>query len=268
LDIGKWRVEAKLRDGVIGASSLDLPVSGGRLRLAPSILLDRQPMMLAHGPAPVVERVQITPAMCRTWLKYVAPLLADATEVKGEFSTELDAAMLPLWQPLDGKAQGRLTVHAAQVGPGPLGRQILMLVRQVEAALKRRPLEGLVAAQKVWMTMPEQTVEFKMADGGVRHSNLTFVVGDAVVQTSGTVGFDQSLDLVATIPMRDEWTTTPYLAALRGKSLTVPIQGTLAEPKLDGDLVAREITKSILQGAPGKLLDDQLKKGLEKLFGK
>jgi hypothetical protein len=81
------------------------------------------------------------------------------------------------------------------------------------------------------------------------------------------VGFDQSLDLVATIPMLDEWTKSPYLAGMRGKSLTIPVQGTLAAPKIDADLALQELTRSFLQGAPGRLIDDQLKKGLDKLFG-
>ena len=268
VDIGQGRFDAKLNNGVVTGSSLDLPVSGGRVRFAPSVLLNQRPMVLVHPPAQVVENLQITPTMCRTWLKYVAPVLADATEVKGQFSTELEGAKVPILTPLDGQVKGRLAIHSAQVGPGPLGQKILTSVRALEPVLKGRPLQALMQPGAVWIAMPEQTVEFEMVDRGVRHKDLTFMVGDVIVKTSGTVGFDESLDLVATIPIRDEWIKGPLMAGWKGKSVTIPVQGKLKSPTIDVDPILRDMGQNFLRGAPGSLLEGEINKGLQKLFGK
>jgi hypothetical protein len=112
-----------------------------------------------------------------------------------------------------------------------------------------------------------------MAERGVRHERLTFVVGDVVVHTSGSVMFDreQSFDLVASIPIQDAWTEGgPLRARLRGKTLTIPLQGTLSPPSLDAAKALEGAARSLLQESPQKLLDEplreQLKKGLQKLF--
>ncbi|MEQ8787609.1 MAG: hypothetical protein RIC55_15000 [Pirellulaceae bacterium] len=262
LKVGPGNLNVALADGVAQVTPIDLPVSGGRVQFAPQFLLNRQPMLMVAGKGQVFENVAITPIMCRTWLKYVAPLVADATEVKGTFSTTLEGATVPLTAPMEGAAKGALTVHSAEVGPGPLGRQVLLLARQIEHTVKGKPLQGFSLPQTVWMSMPEQTIDFQMADRGVRHQNMRFQVGDVEVRTEGLVNFDQSIDLLATVPIRDEWTTQPWLRGMKGKSLQLPLKGTLTEPKLD-DRVWRELTSRMVQGAAERLLD----RGLQKLFG-
>jgi hypothetical protein len=262
LDVGPGSIDVRLDNGVAKVTPIDLPVSGGRVQLAPRLLLNRQPMLMVADKGPVFENVALTPMMCRTWLKYVAPLLAEATEVKGKFSTTLKDAAVPLNAPLDGDVQGALTVHAAEVGPGPLGRQILLMARQIEYTVRGKPLEGFTLPQTVWMSMPQQTIDFQMANRGVRHKNLRFLVGDVEVRTEGLVNFDQSIDLLASVPVRDEWTTRPWLADMKGKSIKIPLKGTLTEPKVD-DSVWRELTARMVRGTTERLLD----RGLKRLFG-
>ncbi len=50
----------------------------------------------------VLENVAITPEMCQTWLKYVTPLLADATSVEGRLSLKLEQANL---NPINTRSQ-------------------------------------------------------------------------------------------------------------------------------------------------------------------
>lgn len=262
LDVGSGSIEAKLRDGVMQVTPIDLPVSGGRVQFAPRFLLNQQPMLMVADRGQVFEHIAITPAMCRTWLKYISPVVADATDVKGNLSTSLERAVVPLTRPLDGNVRGALTIHSAEVGPGPLGRQVLLLVRQIEYTIKRRPLEGLTVPPTVWLNMPEQTIDFQMAEGGVRHQNLHFQVGDVEVRTEGTVRFDESIDLLVMIPIRDEWTSRAWLSAMKGETLKIPVQGTLKQPKID-DSAWRSIAAKMLQGTTERLLE----RGLRGLFG-
>ena len=117
-----------------------------------------------------------------------------------------------------------------------------------------------------------------MAENRVYHQGMQMTVKDVVIRTSGSVGTDQTISLVAEVPIRDEWLSrSRYLTALRGQTIQVPIRGTLTNPKLDQSALT-QITQQAaagtanryLQGGVEKLdreLDKQLNRGLEKLFG-
>jgi hypothetical protein len=109
-----------------------------------------------------------------------------------------------------------------------------------------------------------------MIEGRVEHQNFQIEIGDVVVRTSGYVGLDQSLSLVAEIPIRDKWVQRdPFLRGLKGQTLKIPIRGTLQKPRLDKQVIAR-LSRQMLQGAADGLLNDaidrRLKKGLDQLF--
>ena len=106
---------------------------------------------------------------------------------------------------------------------------MLLLARQVKALVKGRPLESLASTEtKPWLVLPEQSVPVQMTAGKIQHQGLAMQVDDVLIRTSGAVGLDQSIDLVAEVPIRDEWVSeNRYFAALRGQSLRVPIRGTI-----------------------------------------
>ena len=117
--------KAQLKQGIVYIGPLDIPVSDGRLTTNPRILLNDPVPQLVVDRGPLIQNVRITPEMCNQWLKYVAPLLADATEAEGKFSLNLEGASVPLFTPLASSVQGGLAIHGAQVGPGPLAKQYL-----------------------------------------------------------------------------------------------------------------------------------------------
>lgn len=268
LAIGQGELQAKLADGMVLFNPLDLPLAEGRLKLAPQISLKSNPMLLSVEKGRILDQVRISPEMCQTWLKYVAPLLADATRAEGRFTLDLAGAAFPLADPEAGKAQGTLTVHEAQIGPGPLGQQALWIANQVKGLVERKPL-GAVApsAGGDFLSMPDQAVAFQLINQRVYHENLTFLVRDVTIRTKGSVGLDQSLSIVAEVPVLDRWVEKDrLLAGLKGQTLHIPITGTLSQPKLDGRIF-EEASKRIISGAAGNLLEGELNKGLQKLFG-
>ncbi|MHC4176518.1 MAG: AsmA family protein [Planctomycetota bacterium] len=166
----------------------------------------------------VLDRAPITPAMCDDLLKYIAPVLAEATDLSGEFSIELDDWRLPLADLAKGEGSGRLTIHAIDAGPGPLIRALTVLL---ELPGSVRLADGSI-------------VRFKMAEGRVRHDDLRFGVGEMQIRTQGSVGFDQTLDLVAEIPIPARLLgDLPLPEALKTSTLKLPIRGTLSEPKIE-----------------------------------
>ncbi len=260
-------VEANLAKGVVAFDPLDLAVNSGRVKLTPRILLNAEQPTLIVERGQVIDKVQLTPEMCHAWLKYVAPLLADATVAKGEISMDVEDVKLPLASPTSGTLRGALQIHGAQVGAGPLGQQIENIARQVIALTKGRGVDpSRLGQSREWLTLPEQTIKYHLADGKVHHEGLELVSREVTVRTKGYVGLDQSLALTASIPIRDEWVaSSELLATLKGQTLEVPIRGTLSKPAVDNQVLAN-LGKSMLGGVIEQKLGEELKKGLQGLF--
>ena len=83
----------------------------------------------------------------------------------------------------------------------------------------------------------EQSVPVRVERGRVYHDNLNVKVGGYFVKTTGSVGFDNSIDLMADVPIPGGLPglkNTPAIAkALTGKRVLVPIKGTLSHPLMD-----------------------------------
>jgi hypothetical protein len=176
------------------------------------------------------------------------------------------------------EARGSMSIHAAQIGPGPLAMKYLQLATQVRSALTGKPAAS-IDPTKGWILYPEQDVEVIVASGRVYHRGLTMHVSDVVIQTEGSVGFDQTLELVAAIPVQDKWIEKEKLPAfLKGQTIYLPVHGEIARPQLDGRVLAelaRQIVAGALEqrlqrafGAPGApgMLEQELQKGLDRLL--
>lgn len=184
-------------------------------------------------PGALVEHAAISQGMCNDLLKFVAPVLADATAIEGDVSIEIGGAAVPLAMPdlLDLDARGTVSLHSVKVGAGQNP-----LVRAIAGAISR------------WAKIPpmvqlahETDVRFDVHNRVVRHDNLRFGVGDEslglAVQTSGTVGFDEALDLKAVLQLHiaeREGTGQgqALVRALNRRPLELSIEGTLREPKV------------------------------------
>lgn len=257
---GAGEAAIALTGGVVTLGPLDLPVSEGRLTVAPRVLLNAAPMMAQLDAGPMLQNVRISPEMCRTWLKYVAPLVADAAQAEGRFSLELtQPAHVPLAEPTRTETRGTLTVHAAQVGPGPLSRQFLTLAEQVKAAVERKTFAPGGVGSPTWLVMAEQKIGFELAGSRVYHRDLQVTSGEVVIRTRGSVGLDQTLDLLAEVPIHDRWVDRePLLAGFRGQTLQIPVSGTTTAPRLD-QRATEEFARQMMGDAARRLLEQNLK---------
>lgn len=264
--LGAGQLDAELKEGIVEIQPVNLPLNDGRLRLVPRIVLDHEPAVLQLARGPLLEQVRVSPDMCRSWLKYVAPLVADTTEAEGLLSVDLVGATVPLNQPQDGDVQGTLKIHSVRLGPGPLSRSLIQLAEQVRAISQQRPWNPN-ASKTTWLELPAQSVAFRMAEQRIHHQGLLFQIDDVQVRTSGSVGLDQQLALEAEVPIRDEWVSqSPLLANLKGQTLKIPIRGTLSQPRLDERALAN-LTRQAVGGAVNRALENQINRGLDKLFG-
>lgn len=206
----------------------------GRVHLAPRIHWDQpEPVVVAEA-GPALENVRLSPELCATWLKYVLPILADVTEAEGRFSIELsDTAVVPLNRPEDGEIRGKMDVHGVQVGPSPLTRELIGLAQTIKAIADNKTATDPPNA-KMWLQLPEQSIPFHWKQRRVYHDRLEVNLKDVAIVTGGSVGIDQTLNMVAEIPIRDEWVSrNRYLASLQGQRLQIPITGSLSKPHVD-----------------------------------
>jgi hypothetical protein len=265
--IGPGELTARLRDGVVRFQAVDIEISEGRLTAAPRMEVNRRPVLLALGEGPVLNHVNVSHQLCRSWLKYIAPLVADATRAEGTISASLRGAQIPVSAPEQGEFAGTLTIHSAGVCPGPLAQPVLELVNHLNSILRRgaSPSPWLDPTD-AWLEIDQQRVEFSFADQRFHHQSLDMHVKDILIRTRGSVGLDHSLSLVAEVPIRDAWVQqNRWLGSLRGQVLRVPIQGSLARPELDRRVV-QEITRQISAGAARNLVQEELRHQLDKLL--
>jgi len=241
----------KLAEGVLAAEPLTVAVNQGRVHLEPTLHLAPGPMNLTLPPGPLATEVQVTPAMCASALKFVAPVLAGVTAAQGTFSIELDRCRVPVDRPGDAELAGRLIVHSVEVGPGPLVRELAVLLQREAPARLRR----------------ESVVPFYMAAGRVHHEELELIFPDLTIRTRGSVGLDQSLWMVASMPVPPKWLINDTLrSAFEGQEVRVPVGGTLTAPRLDRAELDRW-NRRVLEHAAQNVIRDQVDQGLDRLFG-
>ncbi|ADB16807.1 hypothetical protein Psta_2133 [Pirellula staleyi DSM 6068] len=267
---GQGLLSAKLADGVLFLGPIDMMLSEGQFIAAPRITLGEPQPRLIMDKGPLLTKVRISPDMCRDWLKFVAPVVADATEAQGTFSVELVGVSVPLFSENREKeitAGGLLTIHAAQIGPGPLAEQYLGVIKQLKSAVENNPLATAPTEPRGWIILPEQRVQVEVVDGRVYHRGLTMTVKEVALITQGSVGLDQSLEMLSEIPIPDKWVDgKPLLVGLKGQRISIPIRGQINKPQLDGTAIGN-LAKQFANRAVQGLLEQGLNKGLEKIFG-
>jgi hypothetical protein len=258
--LGAGELQASLSKGVFEVRPLDLECSEGRLRVAPQFKIAQEPREITLNAGRVVDRVRISPEMCKTLLQYMAPLLAGVTSAEGRFSIDLEGFRLPLagqsklagasspsavkWS--EAEIAGKLVIHSAQVGPGYLIQELAKLFGRTTPAY----------------LIQESTIPFRMTKGRIYHQQMDLVFNEVKLRTYGSVGLDQSLAMMIEMPIPPKWQTGKILGpALKDQIIKLPIGGYLGQPKIDRtafDQIARQFfqnaTQNVIKNRLGELL--------------
>lgn len=142
LQSGPADLVIQLSEGIARLVPLRFPAGGGHIHLAPEVDMRNEPIWVRLPRGVIFDQVKLTPQLCRNFLKYSAPLLAEVTSVEGSFSLDSDGVEVPLsdWTKLVAKA--RVTINGARVGPGPLGIQIGNIASTVRAVADGKSLDA------------------------------------------------------------------------------------------------------------------------------
>ncbi|WP_146398176.1 hypothetical protein [Pseudobythopirellula maris] len=274
LALGPGRVAAVLGEGAVRFEPLDFTVGQGRFTTQPSMRLDPEPALVSVAPGPVVANVAISPQVAEKVLKFIAPVLADATRVDGQFSMALTEFTAPAADVAAGRATGQLRVHSARVAPGPSVAQWVALAEQVQSLVRGENLGALIGGQaaptasgtSAALLINDRAIDFQLANRRVYHSGLEFALGDVIIQSQGSVGADETLDLLLSVPVLDEWVAQRpvILAGLKGKAIQIPIAGTFDRPQVNSDAV-KQLSRDLLQSAAAGAIDQGLGRLLDRL---
>ncbi|PQO26292.1 hypothetical protein [Blastopirellula marina] len=192
-----------------------------------------------------MDHFKLTEEMCDDLLKYAVPIMHGVTNVNGEASLRFEAWEIPLDNPKRGSGRGTLEIHHASLVSGPV-------IRSITDALQIAPSVQIA---------DDCHVKFRLENERVYHEGLELGLPNFRIQTSGSVGLDDTLDITCVIPIPidesiDE--SMPILFALKGKTLRLHITGTLQEPQVDVADSLAELTQSILGGEAGDIQVDQI----------
>ena len=253
LPLGASGINLDLNQSIAFLQTGKIPFVDGTINAAPIVDLRNEDPVLWMEEGVLLENVSLSSEVCRDLLKYVMPLVADATEAQGRFSVQHDRCQIPLYDPAQTQLRGKLQLHEGTIGAGPLAKQLFSTVSQVKQLLK--PGSTLGQQSTVWIDLGSQEIPFAVQNGRVYHNGIKLRVDDVTVETEGFVGLDQSLNLNAKIPIQDDWLgDNRWLAGLRGQFLQIPISGTVTEPRLDTRAV-QQLSQQLVQQAAGNAIN-------------
>jgi hypothetical protein len=267
LGIGQLDLEAHLENGTLALKPIETTIGDrrtpGTLTVAPLAHLSPGPAEIVLGKGPLLTNVPVTDELADAWMKFVTPILAEATRTDGLVSVQLDGGRVPLSDPKQADIGGKLIVKNLEVTPGPLFRPFALIGRQVEALIKGRVVPNDLGHDPAILKIDDQKVDFHVVDGRVYHQGLSMRTGDVTIRTRGWVGLDETVNIVAEIPVKPEWATqrnSPF-AGLTEDAIRIPIQGNLKDPKFDNRVMAK-----LLETLPRAAIENAINKGLDRLF--
>ncbi len=238
--VGPAPVVVRCGSGQVTIAPISTTVNGGAMNLKPELALD-DPAGITFRLAAVstIRNAEINEEVSSRVLSYIAPVLHEATQVRGRLSVDLDRTEVPLTGAgRSSVVAGKLAFQEVNYGPGPLVQQLL----------------GLVGESQVPALTLNRTIAFQVADGRVGQEGLVIDVNREVqIALDGSVGFDGTLALRAGVPI-----TAAMLGGddrllgeiVGGTRVGVPIGGTFSHPRLDrGALQAglREVSRSLIR---------------------
>jgi translocation and assembly module TamB len=223
-----------------GLDPIEATLNGGSLRLVPEIVTaDEGRLFLRLTEGTSIHNAAVNEELSHRVLAYVAPVLDRTSRISGSVSASIREAVIPLEpDPRDEVVlEGEVVFEDVAFAPGPLMMQVYQALRMTPRTLRL-----------------DQPVQVSIRDGLIHERGFSLPLGDvARIEMAGTVGFDRSLALLGRVGMASEqFGDVPVFnqiaPALR---LDFPIEGTLDDPRIDAEGLARSFGRMSLDSLKG-----------------
>lgn len=261
LQLGAATLSPTLRSGTVSLPPADIPIAGGKVRLAGDVdLLASPPIFRMDGVHPVLSDARVTPELGRELLSRINPIFYELAAADGVVNVSLRDVSVPL----DGTATraasggGRIETVDMRIAPAGLLAELLTIA-DVSS-------EGEMIAAGV------RSTNFTIEKGRLGYRDLTLVLPRKIdLRFSGSVGLDGTLDLAVSVPMSRELLrrlgvkkdVARYAETLLDERVEIPITGTREEPILE---FVRINTEELLERALKETAEDALRDALDDLL--
>ena len=251
---GPMPVVLKVAGGKMAFDPIATTVNGGPTLIQSALKLDADHGLWFRLDESRVDGAAINDAVSSSVLAFVAPVLSRATEVSGKLTVVIgpDGAEFPLTANGTTRVQGIIAFNDVVCRPGPLANQVFAITGQ--------------AAPKLAFAEP---VRFAILDGRVQQSGLSIPLGGgSQVDFAGSVGFDKTLQVKATVPITAAMVgrDADLAKLLGGVKINIPIGGTLTRPAIDRRGL-QDATRDAIRTVAGRGLKDQAGKLIERVAG-
>lgn len=245
LDFGQTNVNIVVKNGLLDIAPFSSVVNKGQLNFAAQAdFKAKPPLFKTPRPMQIIKNVQIDDRLTGPLLKYLNPIFANSVNVNGLANLSCDKLSIPLDAKAKNSAEivGEVSVSNLRLTASDLLGQILLVV-------------GGSAAGTVITIHP---TKFILRDGFLRYDDMQMDIGNNPVNFKGVIGLDKSLNMTVTLPYTTRGTTVRVDRQPIAPRITLPLKGTVDKPTID--------VGKLIESQAEQQLEDQLKKGLEKLF--
>ena len=228
--------------GAAAGARLESAANGGQLDFQPTIDMRREPYILSFKKnIDLLKDVQVTRGLIDGLLAALHPLFKDAVVPDGLLGLNMQHFRWPLSEKHRNQATfaGRLKLNGVKLNSTPFLAGLLNLM-------------GISERQ---LSMADQEIGFEAKNGRITLSPMTLDAEGYQLKMGGSMGFDKTLDFIARIPVTDRMVGKDAYQFLQGTTLNVPIRGTADKPRID---------ETAVQRATGDLMQQALRKNLEK----
>ncbi len=235
-------------------AKLESPANGGQLNFQPTVDMRKEPYILSFKEnIDLLKDVQITQGLIDGLLAAIHPLFKDAVVPNGLLGLNMKHFSWPLSEKERNKATfaGTLQLNGVLLNSTPFIAGILNMM-------------GISERQ---LSLADQDIDFEAKNGRIALSPVTLDAEGYQLKMHGSIGFDQTLDFIARLPVTKKMVGKDAYRFLQGMTIKVPIRGTTSQPRID-ETAFQQATDDLMQQALRKNLQNGVQNLLKNLFKK
>jgi len=240
--------------GAAAGAKLESPANGGQLNFQPTVDMRKEPYILSFNEnIDLLKDVQVTQGLIDGLLAAIHPLFKDAVVPDGLLGLNMKHFNWPLSEKERNKATfaGTLQLNGIRLNSTPFMAGLLNMM-------------GISERQ---LSLADQDIDFEAKNGRIALSPVTLDAEGYQLKMHGSIGFDQTLDFIARLPVTKKMVGKDAYRFLQGTTIKVPIRGTTSQPRID-EAAFQEATGDLMQQALRKNLQNGVQNLLKNLFQK
>jgi len=234
--------------GASAGAKIESSANGGQLDFQPTVDMRTEPYIISFKEnIDILKDVQVTQGLIDGLLAAIHPLFKDAVLPDGLLGLNMKHFSWPLSEKERSRATfaGTLKLNGVRLNSTPFLAGLLKMM-------------GISERQ---LSMADQDIDFEARNGRISLSPMTLDAEGYQLKMQGSVGFDETLDFIARLPVTKKMVGKDAYQFLQGTTIKVPIRGTASKPNIDetafqqatGDLMQQALRKNLEQGAQNLL---------------